>query len=170
MNPDTLLTLADVTAGFIGFAAIATVLMTHGTVHINDRIRFLLILVLGMLNVLNCLMPFWIFEATGDLTTLWRNAMALALLLGIPFILWVLVMSRERIAGSRMRGSERVLTAIIFVVQIVLASSALFSWPFASSQRIYELAVVWNLVIMSIIFASLVLDRPVDAVKVPDDR
>ena len=66
MNPDTLFTLAEVAAAFVGFAAITTVLANKGAAHPDDRNRFLLILCVGGLTVFNCFIPFWILESTGN--------------------------------------------------------------------------------------------------------
>ena len=162
MNPDTLLTLAEVAAAFVGFAAITTVLVNRGAVHPDDRNRFLLILSIGGLTVVNCFIPFWILESSDYTDTIWRHSLFVMLAISFPVLIWVGVLigqiRRNEDSGTK---AERYAVSLVFLVGIgLLVTSLVWSWPFESSQRVYEISQVCNLLIIATIFASLVLDRP----------
>ncbi len=168
MNPDTLLTLAEVSAAFIGFSAITTVLANRGAMHNEDRAKFIFIISIGGLTVVDCFIPFWVLESTGEMATLWQLSTIFELLIGIPLILWmgVLVSQIKLNLDSRTKTARYAFATIALTAYGLICSSQIWSWPFESSQRVYEMGLILNLLIVALSFAMLVLNDP--AAKVED--
>ena len=162
MNPDTLLTLTEVAAAFIGFAAITTVLANRGAMHYEDRVRFLVILSLGGVTVIDCFIPFWVLEATGEGSTLWRYSFLAELAVGLPVLAWMVgpIRSIRLLDDSKKKVARSAFVLFALSIYGVIFSSLVWSLPFDSSQRVYEIGIVANLVIVALAFGLLVLDSP----------
>ena len=73
INADTLLTLAEVAAGLIGFAAVASVFLGRSKIHQLDLIRFQMIVLIGLQVVFGSFVPFWVVDLSGSTKYLWAG-------------------------------------------------------------------------------------------------
>ena len=157
---DVLLTLAELAVGLIGVSGIVAVFLTKGRLHSADQLRFISIVVNGMLVVVFALVPIWTNSFIEDDESLWRFSSSAGLI--ITFLIWPplrLYAVRHPEAYSFNPGTYHT-TTVIAVLSVALVALNVIGWPLPPNGVFYQISLLGPLVQVGILFASLVVVRP----------
>ena len=160
VNHDALFTLSEIAVTMVGVSGLVAIFLSKGNLQPADRVRFILILGLGILAAFFAYVPYWISKYVTDASSVWQFSSILAVVavatLVIP--LGILMHGREAL--------KAVVPKFVLLVASILPFSALMahlinavSWPINANSTLYELALFLIIINMTFHFGSLVLYR-----------
>jgi len=156
MNGDTLLTIAQIAAGLIGFSAVATMLTRKRTkLH---SFYFQALVIYCLLAIWASLIPFWVAEFLVG-WKLWHFSLGCVGLLSLPFIPWMIINIREiGFEGFKLKGAGNACKFAfgLQLLQFVLMGVHAAAWPIDPSQIMYEIIVCLYLTMAAFVFVDYV--------------
>lgn len=158
INSDTLLTLAEVSAGFIGFAAIASVFLSQRKIHKLDLIRFQMIVLVGLQVVFGSFVPFWVLDISESPIFLWETSTIAIVMMSVPVSAFLIVHIRSIFFGSKRRTWGMVMF-FTTAGSIMIVGMLLLSWPISARQSLYEILLSLGLLAMAYTFIDLIVNR-----------
>ena len=158
INADTLLTLAEVAAGPIGFAAVASVFLARSEIHKLDLIRFHMIVLIGLQVVFGSFVPFWVVDLSGTSEYLWEISTITIAVMSLPVLIFLLVHYKMIFFGiNRKFGGTWM--AFTSVGSFLIIGMSLISWPISPRQSLYEILLSLGLLAMAGSFIDLIVNR-----------
>lgn len=159
METDTLLTIAEVAAGFIGFSAIATIFL--GRDSLVDMVRFKAIVLLCLIVIWASFVPIWIQRFLGAVD-LWAWATICSFVLTLPYVFWLITQVRRMdvgttsltISGVGVFATVGGLGALLIATPLAVVQ--ITDWPIDSNQELYELILCCFLSTVAFVFIDLV--------------
>jgi hypothetical protein len=155
---DILLTLAEVSVAFAGFAGVVAVFGRRdpGTWSFADRFRFFALVYSSLSSLLLCVLPFGLFAFGIAESSVWRSLSTLAALCSI--VVFVLALRRLRAASSSDRAG---FTWIVMPVSISIGAAVLalnvYNATVSATFGPFLLAVIFLLVASSFLFARMLV-------------
>ena len=160
VNYEALFTLSEMAVTMVGVSGLVAIFLSKGNLHQADRVRFVLILGLGILAAFFAYVPYWISKYVTDASSVWQFSSTLAVVTVCTLVIPL---------GISMHASEA-LRAV--VPKFVLFGASVFplfafmahlinaiSWPINANSTLYELALFLIIINMTFHFWSLVLYR-----------
>ena len=159
MNTDSLLVLAEIGAGFIGFSAVATVLTKNRTELQSFYFKSMVILCIA--TIWAALIPTWM---EGEFENLWlASTIAMLAIGGLTLPFTVCDLRRIGLEGLKFAGGAAKAVALVQLVQLALFFSVFVGWPFEASQKIYEILICLWLTMAALMFIDYVFVTNEDA-------
>jgi hypothetical protein len=161
VNLDALFTLSEIAVTMIGVSGLVAIFLSNGNLQPADRVRFYVILVLGILAAFFAYVPYWVSGYVTDDAAIWRFSSTLALLLMVPTMsIPVLFLMRPVQVLRQTMPWYMFFAALLFPI-ITLTSFLMnaLSWPQAANSTLFEIALFFMIGNMTFQFGSLVLFR-----------
>jgi len=160
MNSESLMTIAEVAAGFIGFGVVATTVLSVKESSLGLG-RLNVLIFACMLTIVSCFVPSWIASEDGSVS--WKIAMYVYLALSSPWLVLTAIFAiRNKLLLKLAASSSNAMKIgfpLVLVVQALTGFSLIFSWPFESHQRFYEILLCSNLCVAALAFVDMVVMR-----------
>jgi hypothetical protein len=164
MDNQVLLTLAEVTVGLLGFSAIATALNLRSKKGLApyDKIRLYWIVFTCLIIIVGCFIPFWtarFFEAHD--IWYWSTIFYISevMLIGVVVISPIFSGFSEIKEKGLRWGITMLLLSVFNLVPVIFN---LASWPLASNQMFYEIAMLMPIFQVVWTFIDLVANPSVE--------
>jgi len=160
VNHDALFTLSEIAVTMVGVSGLVAIFLSKGNLQPADRVRFILILGLGILAAFFAYVPYWMSKYVTDASSVWQFSSILAVVAVFTLVipLGILMHGREAL--------KAVVPKFVLLVASILPFSALMahlinavSWPISANSTLYELALFLIIINMTFHFGSLVLYR-----------
>jgi len=163
INLPALFTLSEIAITMIGLSGLVAIFLSKGSLQPADRLRFYVILVLGIIAALLGYVPYWVSNYVTDALLVWKYSSIFALLLVITSLTVPVLffMIKDAAIDLRLIQTKSILIASLIpplVILTMLLINAL-SWPINANSTLYELALFFMIVRMTVNFGSLVLFR-----------
>jgi len=144
----------------VGVSGLVAIFLSKGNLQPADRVRFVLILGLGILVAFFAYVPYWMSTYVIDAALVWQFSSMLVVLavstLVIP--LGVVMHAREALQAvvpKFVHLGASILPLLAFIAHLVNA----VSWPIDANSTLYEMALFLIILNMTFHFGSLVLYR-----------
>ena len=160
INHEALFTLSEIAVTMVGVSGLVAIFLSKGSLQPADRVRFVLILGLGILAALFAYVPYWISKYVTDASSVWQFSSILAVVVVSTLVipLGILMHAREALQAVVPKFVLRV--ASIFPLSAFMAHLInAVSWPINANSTLYELALFLIIINMTFHFGSLVLYR-----------
>ena len=152
MNAESLLTIAEIAAGFIGFSAVATIFV-RDTSPLSD-FSFQLLVVYCVITLWCCFVPIWLLEVyKGE--DIWQVSTFVALGIGSLSAPWIIIQSnRVGTDGPWLSGvgTAGKISQVLQLVQVGVFTALAFQWPMKATQFMYEIALCLWLTMAAFLF------------------
>jgi hypothetical protein len=161
VNLDALFTLSEIAVTMIGVSGLVAIFLSKGSLHSADRVRFYVILVLGILAALFGYVPYWVSKHLSEAVLVWRFSSILALVLMVPTLSVPILFFMHPVEALKSATPRPIfLVGLLFPITVVtsLTVNAL-SWPILANSTLYEIALFFMIGNMTFQFGSLVLFR-----------
>lgn len=160
VNYEALFTLSEMAVTMVGVSGLVAIFLSKVNLHPADRVRFVLILGLGILAAFFAYVPYWISKYVTDASSVWQFSSILAVVtvctLVIP--LGIFMHAREALRAvvpKFVLFGASVFPLFAFMAHLINA----ISWPINANSTLYELALFLIIINMTFHFGSLVLYR-----------
>jgi hypothetical protein len=160
VNHEALFTLSEIAVTMIGVSGLVAIFLSKGNLQPADRVRFVLILGLGILVAFFAYIPYWMSKYVTDASSVWQFSSILAVLavsaLVIP--LGILMHAREALQAvvpKLVHLGASIFPLLAFIAHLINA----VSWPINANSTLYEVALFLIILNMTFHFGSLVLYR-----------
>ena len=160
VNHDALFTLSEIAVTMVGVSGLVAIFLSKGNLQPADRVRFVLILGLGILAAFFAYVPYWMSKYVTDASSVWQFSSILAVVavstLVIPLGIFMHGLEALQAVVPKfvlLVGSIFPLTA--FIAHLINA----LSWPINANSTLYEVALFLTILNMTFHFGSLVLYR-----------
>ncbi len=160
IETDVLLAIAEIAVGLIGVSGIIAVFVSRGGMHVLDRMRFVLLVLNGMLVVVSALLPIWIARYVADPEAIWRYASLLGLIVAIGFFIPVRRYQQKHDIVWLHDQAMNVVIPFVAVTGTVFLALNIVSWPVPANPTFYEISLVFTLIQVSVFFVALAIYRP----------
>jgi hypothetical protein len=170
VNLDALFTLSEIAVTMIGVSGLVAIFLSNGNLEPADRLRFYVILTLGILAALLGYVPYWASKYIGDAYSVWKFSSVVALMLLVPTVSMPILLFMNPMKALK----TAVPNLFIFfnsLFPIAVATTFLtnaLSWPVEANSTLYEIALFLMIGDMTFQFGSLVLFRARTSVATED--
>ncbi len=164
---DTLFTIAEMAVAMFSVAGLIAVFLTKGVLQPADRLRFLMIVIPGIMVAVFAFVPVWVARYVPS-GSLWQVSSIIFFVTAAVFLTLGTLGARDE-ARQLFETIPRPVTfipTIIALFNIVMISTNAIGWPIPSNQTFYEAAMVGGLCQMAFQFTSLVIYRQIGAASV----
>ena len=160
INHEALFTLSEIAVTMVGVSGLVAIFLSKGNLQPADRVRFVLILGLGILAAFFAYVPYWISKYVTDASSVWQFSSILAVVAVSTLVIPLGLLMRAREALQAVVPKFVLLGASIIPFSAFMAHLInAVSWPINSNSTLYELALFLIIINMTFHFGSLVLYR-----------
>lgn len=144
----------------VGVSGLVAIFLSKGALQPADRVRFILILGLGILAAFFAYVPYWMSKYITDTSQVWQFSSILAVVTVVTLVipLGVLMHAREALRAVVPRFvllGASIVPSSAFMAHLINA----VSWPILANSTLYEVALFLTILNMTFHFGSLVLYR-----------
>ncbi len=167
-NADNLLTLAEISVALAALSGLVAVFLSRGELNLLDKFRFSLIIAVACTNTLCAFVPLWVERWVRDEESIWRIASIICVVVAVTFGAAILyrLPSIYPLVPSDVSLGRRLLEPLVFGLGGTILVLNTVGWPLPPNATAHELFLVLGLFAMALLFASIVLIRPID----PEDN
>ena len=160
VNYEALFTLSEIAVTMVGVSGLVAIFLSKGNLQPADRVRFVLILGLGILAAFFAYVPYWMSKYVTDASSVWQFSSILAVAAVFTLVIPLGIFMRAREALRAVVPKFVLLGASIFPLSAFIAHLInAVSWPINANSTLYELALFLIVINMTFHFGSLVLYR-----------
>ena len=160
VNHDALFTLSEIAVTMVGVSGLVAIFLSKGNLQPADRVRFILILGLGILAAFFAYVPYWMSKYVTDASSVWQFSSILAVVAVSTLVIPLGIFMHAREALQAVVPKFVHLGASIFPLSAFMAHLInAVSWPINANSTLYEVALFLTILNMTFHFGSLVLYR-----------
>lgn len=160
VNHEALFTLSEMAVTMVGVSGLVAIFLSKGNLQQADRVRFVLILGLGILAAFFAYVPYWMSKYVTDASSVWQFSSILAVVAVATLVIPLGMLMHAREALQAVVPKLVLLVASIFPLSAFMAHLInAVSWPIKANSTLYELALFLTILNMTFHFGSLVLYR-----------
>ena len=160
VNHDALFTLSEIAVTMVGVSGLVAIFLSKGNLHPADRVRFVLILGLGILAAFFAYVPYWMSKYVIDASAVWQFSSILAVAAVFTLVIPLGIFMHAREALQAVVPKFVLLGASIIPLSAFMAHLInAVSWPINANSTLYEVALFLTILNMTFHFGSLVLYR-----------
>ena len=160
VNHDALFTLSEIAVTMVGVSGLVAIFLSKGNLQPADRVRFILILGLGILAAFFAYVPYWMSKYVTDASSVWQFSSILAIVAVFTLVVPLGIFMQAREALQSVVPRFVLLGASIFPLSAFMAHLInAVSWPINANSTLYEVALFLTILNMTFHFGSLVLYR-----------
>ena len=160
INHEALFTLSEIAVTMVGVSGLVAIFLSKGNLQPADRVRFILILGLGILAAFFAYVPYWMSKYVTDASSVWQFSSILAVVVVSTLVIPLGILMHAREALQAVVPKFVLLGASIFPLSAFIAHLInAVSWPINANSTLYELALFLIIINMTFHFGSLVLYR-----------
>jgi hypothetical protein len=160
VNHDALFTLSEIAVTMVGVSGLVAIFLSKGNLQQADRVRFVLILGLGILAAFFAFVPYWVSKYVTDASSVWQFSSILAVVVVSTLVipLGIFLHAREALQAvvpKFVHFAGSIFPFLAFMAHLINA----VSWPINANSTLYEVALFLTILNMTFHFGSLVLYR-----------
>ena len=160
VNHEALFTLSEIAVTMVGVSGLVAIFLSKGNLQPADRVRFVLILGLGILAAFFAYVPYWMSKYVTDASSVWQFSSILAVVAVFTLVIPLGILMHAREALQAVVPKFVLLGASIFPLSAFMAHLInAVSWPINANSTLYEVALFLTILNMTFHFGSLVLYR-----------
>ena len=160
VNHEALFTLSEIAVTMVGVSGLVAIFLSKGNLQPADRVRFVLILGLGILAAFFAYVPYWMSKYVTDASSVWQFSSILAVVAVATLVIPLGILMHAREALRAVVPKFVLHVASIFPLSAFMAHLInAVSWPINANSTLYELALFLTILNMTFHFGSLVLYR-----------